>query len=123
MPTLVVIDDEPNVLTMRELAVVDDHHVGPVVTLVENFMNRNIARAAPLMGLAMTIQPIIVADAKREGRSIIIKADRLAPYELVAAVTNAALEHGITSVALAATPSICCGNRLPSGRASRTPVF
>jgi biopolymer transport protein ExbD len=42
--------------------------------------------------------------AKREGRSIIIKADRLTPYEMVVAVTNAALEHGISSVALAATP-------------------
>jgi biopolymer transport protein ExbD len=42
--------------------------------------------------------------AKREGRSIIIKADRLTPYETVVAVTNAALEHGISSVALAASP-------------------
>ncbi len=42
--------------------------------------------------------------AKREGQSIIIKADRLTPYETVAEVTNAVLEHGITSVALAATP-------------------
>ena len=42
--------------------------------------------------------------AKREGRAIIIKADRLTPYETVIAVTNAALEHGISSVALAATP-------------------
>jgi biopolymer transport protein ExbD len=42
--------------------------------------------------------------AKGEGRSIIIKADRLTPYETVVAVTNAALEHGISSVALAATP-------------------
>ena len=42
--------------------------------------------------------------AKREGQSIIIKADRLTSYETVAAVTNVALEHGITSVALAATP-------------------
>jgi biopolymer transport protein ExbD len=41
--------------------------------------------------------------AKREGRSIIIKADRLAPYETVVAVTDAALAHGITSVALATT--------------------
>lgn len=41
--------------------------------------------------------------AKREGRSIIIKADRLTPYEMVVAVTNAALEHGISSVALATT--------------------
>ncbi|MGZ5005553.1 MAG: ExbD/TolR family protein [Chthoniobacterales bacterium] len=42
--------------------------------------------------------------AKREGRPIIIKADRLTPYEVVAAVTNAALEHGISSVALAGAP-------------------
>ncbi|HTG27274.1 MAG TPA: biopolymer transporter ExbD [Methylomirabilota bacterium] len=43
--------------------------------------------------------------AKREGLSIIIRADRSTPYEMVAQVTNAVLEHGITSVALAATPS------------------
>src|SRR5213079_3578231 len=42
--------------------------------------------------------------AKREGQSIIIRADRSSSYETVAAVTNAALEHGISSVALAATP-------------------
>jgi biopolymer transport protein ExbD len=41
--------------------------------------------------------------AKRENRSIIIKADRSTPYETVMAVTNAALEHGISSVALATT--------------------
>jgi biopolymer transport protein ExbD len=41
--------------------------------------------------------------AKRKDQSIIIKADRSASYEIVARVTNAALEHGITSVALAAT--------------------
>ena len=41
--------------------------------------------------------------AKKEGRSIIIKADRSTPYEIVVAVTNAALEHGIASVALATT--------------------
>jgi biopolymer transport protein ExbD len=46
------------------------------------------------------IGPLLDA-AKRENRSIVIKADRLTPYELVIAVTNAALEHGITSVALA----------------------
>jgi biopolymer transport protein ExbD len=40
--------------------------------------------------------------AKREGQSVVIKADRLTPYEMVIRVTNAALEHGITSVALAA---------------------
>ena len=43
----------------------------------------------------------LLDDAKRDGRSIIIKADRMTPYETVAAVTNAALEHGIASVALA----------------------
>ena len=42
--------------------------------------------------------------AKRKDLSIIIKADRSASYETVAEVTNTALEHGITSVALAATP-------------------
>ena len=42
--------------------------------------------------------------AKRKEQSIIIKADRSTSYETVAEVTNAALEHGITSVALAATP-------------------
>ena len=42
--------------------------------------------------------------AKRKDQSIIIKADRSASYEIVAEVTNAALERGITSVALAATP-------------------
>src|SRR6266480_2678013 len=46
--------------------------------------------------------PLLEA-AKREDRSIIIKADRFTTYEVVMAVTNAALEHGITSVALAAT--------------------
>ena len=43
--------------------------------------------------------------AKREGRPVIIKADRLTSYELVVAVTNIALEHGISSVSLATTPS------------------
>jgi biopolymer transport protein ExbD len=42
--------------------------------------------------------------AKRKDQSIIIKADRSVSYETVAEVTNAALEHGISSVALAATP-------------------
>ena len=42
--------------------------------------------------------------ARREGRPIIIKADRLTPYELVVTVTNAALEHGINAVSLATTP-------------------
>jgi biopolymer transport protein ExbD len=42
--------------------------------------------------------------ARREGQSIISKAARLTPYETVMEVTNAVLEHGITSVALAAAP-------------------
>jgi biopolymer transport protein ExbD len=42
--------------------------------------------------------------AKRQGQSIIIKADRLTPYQTVIEVTNAAIEHGITSVSLAASP-------------------
>jgi biopolymer transport protein ExbD len=49
------------------------------------------------------LRPLLEA-AKRKDQSIIIKADRSASYETVAEVTNAALEHGITSVALAATP-------------------
>lgn len=44
---------------------------------------------------------LLLDEAKRENRSIIIKADRQTPYELVVAVTNVALEHGISSVALA----------------------
>ncbi|HEX8679728.1 MAG TPA: biopolymer transporter ExbD, partial [Chthoniobacterales bacterium] len=47
----------------------------------------------------------LLDDAKREGRPVIIKADRLTPYEVVVAVTNAALEHGITSVSLAGAPT------------------
>jgi biopolymer transport protein ExbD len=46
----------------------------------------------------------LLDDAKRENRSIIIKADRQTPYELVVAVTNAALAHGISSVSLAGAP-------------------
>ena len=42
--------------------------------------------------------------AKRDGRTIVIKADRLTSYEMVVAVMNAALERGITSVTLATTP-------------------
>src|SRR2546421_7053538 len=45
--------------------------------------------------------------AKREDRSIIIKADRFTPYEVVMAGINSALEHGLTSVALpTATPRL-----------------
>lgn len=43
--------------------------------------------------------------AKSEGRPVIIKADRVTPYETVVAVTNAALERGITSVSLATAPA------------------
>ena len=46
----------------------------------------------------------LLDEAKKEGRPIIIKADRVTPYALVVEVTNLALEHGITSVALATTP-------------------
>jgi biopolymer transport protein ExbD len=41
---------------------------------------------------------------KREGRSVVLTADRLVSYDLVMAVTTAALERGISSVALATTP-------------------
>ena len=47
----------------------------------------------------------LLDEAKKEGRPIIIKADRLTPYALVVEVTNLALERGITSVALATTPA------------------
>jgi biopolymer transport protein ExbD len=43
-------------------------------------------------------------DTARGQGSIIIRADRFTPYEMVVQVTNTALEHGITSVALATTP-------------------
>lgn len=42
--------------------------------------------------------------ARKEGRSIIIKADKATPYETVIRVANVALEHGISSVALATAP-------------------
>lgn len=41
--------------------------------------------------------------AKREGRTIIIKADRSTSYDIVVQVTDAALQHGIASVSLATT--------------------
>lgn len=47
--------------------------------------------------------PLLEA-ARKESRPVIIKADRLTPYEVVATVTNAALEHGIASVSLASAP-------------------
>lgn len=43
-------------------------------------------------------------EARQEGRSIIIKADRATPYETVLRVANIALEHGVPSVALATSP-------------------
>jgi biopolymer transport protein ExbD len=49
------------------------------------------------------LEPLLDA-AKRNDQSIIIKADRSTSYETVAEVANAALEHGVTAVALAATP-------------------
>ena len=47
----------------------------------------------------------LLDQAKRENRPVIIKADRLTPYDLVVSVTNAALEHGIASVSLATAPT------------------
>jgi len=47
--------------------------------------------------------PLLEA-AKRNDHSIIVKADRSTSYETVAEVANAVLEHGITAVALAASP-------------------
>src|ERR1043165_881749 len=46
----------------------------------------------------------LLDEAKRKDQSIIIKAERSTSYETVAEVTNAALDTGIKSVALAATP-------------------
>src|ERR1700704_2503932 len=46
----------------------------------------------------------LLDEAKREGRSIIIKADRLTPYKLVVPATNAAPEPATPSVALAPPP-------------------
>jgi biopolymer transport protein ExbD len=46
----------------------------------------------------------LLDEAKKEGRPIIIKADRVTPCALVVEVANLALERGITSVALATTP-------------------
>jgi biopolymer transport protein ExbD len=46
----------------------------------------------------------LLDEAKKESRPIIIKADRLTPYSLVIEVANLALEHGISSVALATAP-------------------
>jgi biopolymer transport protein ExbD len=65
---------------------------GAVPTIYFRDQKINLEQLGPLLDAA-----------KREGRSIIIKADRATPYETVVAVTNAALEHGITSVALATT--------------------
>ncbi len=42
--------------------------------------------------------------ARKEGRSIIIKADKATPYETVIRVADLALEHSVPSVALATTP-------------------
>src|SRR5919198_232501 len=42
----------------------------------------------------------LLDQARNQSSSIIIRADRFTPYELVVQVANAALERGITSVAL-----------------------
>jgi biopolymer transport protein ExbD len=51
----------------------------------------------------VTLQQLepLLQKAKEEGRSVIIRADRRTPYELVVAVMNAALEKGVNSVSLA----------------------
>src|SRR5207247_6837935 len=56
--------------------------------------------------------------AKRKEQSIIIKADRSTSYETVAEVANVALEHGITSVGLAASPPRCTASS-PTARPNR----
>ena len=43
-------------------------------------------------------------ETKREGRSVVIKADRLASYDLVMAVTNAALGNDISFAIRAGSP-------------------
>lgn len=63
---------------------------GAVPSIYFRDQKTSIAQLGPLLD-----------EAKRENRSIIIKADRQTPYELVVAVTNVALEHGISSVSLA----------------------
>ena len=66
-------------------------------------------------GKAPTIEATIVGGQKttvdkfslsttNQNQKVVIKADRLVSYDLVMAVTNAALERGISSVALATTP-------------------
>ncbi len=45
----------------------------------------------------------LVEGAQLGGRSLILKADRMTPYELVVQITNIALSHGF-SVVLATTP-------------------
>ncbi|MDQ2866907.1 MAG: biopolymer transporter ExbD [Verrucomicrobiota bacterium] len=42
---------------------------------------------------------------QREGRSVIIKADRATPYDAVVQIANLALEHRVPSVALATSPT------------------
>lgn len=43
-------------------------------------------------------------EARRDGRAIIIKADRATSYDTIIRVANLALESGVPSVALATTP-------------------
>jgi biopolymer transport protein ExbD len=55
-------------------------------------------------GRARSARPVARSGEDRRA-PVIIKADRATPYELVVAVTNAALERGITSVSLATAPT------------------
>jgi biopolymer transport protein ExbD len=67
---------------------------GAVSAIYFREQKTTLQQLAPLLDLA-----------KKDGRPVIIKADRLTPYSVVVEVTNLALEHGITSVALATTPA------------------
>jgi spore coat protein A len=53
------LDDEPNMLTMRELAVVDDHHAGPVVTVAEGERTTRYRAVAAHFEDATTFFPML----------------------------------------------------------------
>ena len=66
---------------------------GPAAAIYFRDQKVSLAQLGPLLDAA-----------KKESRPVIIKADRFTPYEMVLAVTNAALEHGIAAVSLATAP-------------------
>jgi spore coat protein A len=53
------LDDEPNMLTMRELAVVDDHYAGPVVTVAEGERTTRYRAVAAHFEDATTFFPML----------------------------------------------------------------